>query len=70
MEFPKISAPTFDEDILNWVALWEQFEAAIHKNERLHDAQKFVYHREAVKEGPAKQVIQGLSHSSGTIERR
>ena len=40
----------------------------IHNNERLHDAQKFVYFREAVKEGPAKQVIQGLSHSSGNYE--
>ena len=38
VELPKISAPTFDWDILNWVAFWEQFEVAIHSNERLHDA--------------------------------
>ena len=62
VELPKISGPTFDGDILNWVAFWEQYEATIHSNEKLHDVQKFVYLREAVKEGPAKQVIQGLSY--------
>ena len=65
VELPKISAPTFDGDILNWVAFWEQFETAIHNNEKLNDAQKFVYLREALKMGPAKQTIQGLSHSAG-----
>ena len=49
IELPKISTPTFDGDILNWVAFWEQFEIAIHSKERLHDAQKFVYLREALK---------------------
>ena len=65
VELPKISAPTFDGDILNWVAFWEQFETAIHNNEKLNDAQKFVYLREALKAGPAKQTIQGLSQSAG-----
>ena len=68
VEFPRISAPTFDGDILNWVAFWEQFEVAFHRNKKMHDGQKFVYVREAVKEGPAKQVIQGISHSSGSYE--
>ena len=64
IEVHKIRAPTFEGDIINWVAFWEQFEVAIQSNERLHDAQKFVYLREAVKDGPAKQVIQGISHSA------
>ena len=68
VELPRISTPTFDGDILNWVAFWEQFEVAIHSNERLHDAHKFIYLREAVKDGPAKQVIQGISHSAGSYE--
>ena len=54
VQLPIISAPTFDGDILNWVAFWEQFETAIHNNDRLNDAQKFVYLREALKMGPAK----------------
>ena len=29
VELPRISAPTFDVDILNWVSFWEQFEVAI-----------------------------------------
>ena len=67
VELPKISAPTYDRDILNWVTFWEQFETAMHNNEKLHDAQRkvHVYLWEALKEGPAKQAIQGLSHSAG-----
>ena len=68
IELPRISAPTFDGNILNWVAFWEQFEVAIHSNDRLHDAQKFVYLREAVKDGSANQVIQGISHSAGSYK--
>ena len=49
VELLKISAPTFDVDIFNWVAFWEQFETAIHNNDKLNDAQKFVYLREALK---------------------
>ena len=70
IELPRISTPTFDGDILNWVAFWEQFEVAIHSNERLHDAQKFVYLREAVKDGPAKQVIQGISLRSEVTKKQ
>ena len=66
IELPRISAPTFDGNILNWVTFWEQFKVAIHSNDRLHDAQKFVYLREAVKDGSANQVIQGISHSAGS----
>ena len=51
VELPKISAPTFDGDLLNWVSFWEQFEATIHKNKRLHDSKKFVYLREEPRKG-------------------
>ena len=59
----KISASTFDGDILNcnWIAFGEQFEVALHKNERLHNTQNIVYLREAVKNGPTKQVIEARS---------
>ena len=41
VEMPKIRAPTFDGGILNWVAFGEQFETAIHIDDKLNDAQKF-----------------------------
>ena len=37
IELLKISIPTFDGDILNWVTFWEQFEIAIYSNKNLHD---------------------------------
>ena len=66
MELRKISVPTFDGDVLNWAVFCEQFKKAIHKNKKLHDAQKLAYLWEAVERGPAKGVIQGLLHSAGT----
>ena len=70
VELPRISAPIFDGDILNCVSFWEQFEVAIHSNERLHDAQKFIYLREAVKDGPAKQVIQAFLIQQEVTKKR
>ena len=66
VELPKFSVPTFDGDVLNWAVFWEQFQTAIHTNKKLHEAQKLAYLRDAVEKGPAKKVIQGLSHSAGT----
>ena len=53
---------------MNWAMFWEQFEMAIHENRKLHDVQKLSYLQDAVKRGPAKRVIQGLSHSAGTYQ--
>ena len=30
VKLPRIDVPTFDDNIVNWVIFWEQFEAAIH----------------------------------------
>ena len=68
VELPKISVPTFDEDVLNWAVFWEQFKMAIHDNRKLRDSQKLAYIQDAVKRGPGKRVIQGLSHSAGTYQ--
>ena len=59
VELLTISAPKFGGDIFNLVAFWEQFETAVHNNDKLNNAQKFVYLRGAFKIGPAKQAIQG-----------
>ena len=69
IQLPKNNIPNFDGDILNWVTFWEHFEIAIHSNKRLHDVQMLPYLRDAVKTGPAKHVIKGLSHSAGSYEQ-
>ena len=37
IELPKINIPTFDGDTINWVAFWEQFDLAIHSNNKFND---------------------------------
>ena len=64
MKLPKISIPTFDGNILNWSMFWDQFNVAIHSSTQLSNSQKLVYLRKALKDGPAKSVIEGLSQSS------
>ena len=65
VKLPKISVPRFDGDIMNWSSFWEQFEVSIHKKEILEDVEKLAYLRDALKDGSAKQVIQGLSRTAG-----
>ena len=64
VKLPKISIPLFDGNILNWGNFWEQFEVAIHSREQLMDAEKLVYLKDCLKEGPARHVIGGLSQTS------
>ena len=66
VELPKFSVLTFDGDVLNWAVFWEQFETAVHNSKKLHEEKNLAYLRDAVDKGPAKKVIQGLSHSAGT----
>ena len=54
----KISAPTFDGNIINWSFFWEQFEVYIHKKETLEEVEKLAHLRDALKNGWARQVIQ------------
>ena len=50
---------------MNWSSFWEQFEVSIHKKENLEDVEKLAYLRDALKDGSAKLVIQGLSQTEG-----
>ena len=61
LKIPKLEAPAFDGDILNWISFWEQFSISIDERTNLSDAEKFVYLQHSLKEGSAKGVIQGLS---------
>ena len=63
VKLPKLEAPTFDGNILHWLTFWEQFRVAIHDRDDLSKAQKLVYLRQSLKEGSAKNAIEGLSRS-------
>ena len=61
LKIPKLEAPTFNGDILNWTHFWEQFDISVHSQSNLSDAEKFVYLQHSLKGGSAKSVIEGLS---------
>ena len=63
VKLPRIDVPTFDGNIVNWAMFWEQFEAAIHGKRQLSNADKLTYLRHALKDGTARQVIEGLSQA-------
>ena len=64
VKLPKISVPTFDGRILNWKSFWEQFDATIHCKTRLNNTEKLMYLQVALKNGPARFIIQGLTRTS------
>ena len=64
IKLPRIETPTFDGNILNWRIFWEQFDSAIHSKSHLSDSDKLTYLREALKSGPAKNVVVGLTQTS------
>ena len=49
---------------------WEQFEISIHNKELLTKAEKMAYLQDALKGGPAEQVIQGLAQTADTYSIR
>ena len=61
---PKIEVPTFDGNLLNWRFFWEQFESTIHSKTQLTDSDKLTYLREALKDGPARHAVSGLTQTS------
>ena len=63
VSLPRIEIPTFDGNILNWQLFWEQFQAAVHDKPHLGEIDKLTYLRDAVKGGPARNVIQGLTQT-------
>ena len=63
VKLPKIDVPKFDGNIVNWRTFWEQFCISIHSRSNLSDSEKLVYLRHSLKDGSAKNVIEGLSRS-------
>ena len=63
VRLPKLDVPSFDGHILNWQSFWEQFCVAVHDRTNISDIEKLVYLRNSLKDGSAKNAIEGLSHS-------
>ena len=61
----KISVPAFEGNIMNRSSFWKQFEVSIHQKKNLENIEKLAYLRDALKDGSAKLVIQGLSQTAG-----
>ena len=59
-----MNVPTFDGNILNWNTFWQQFDLAIHSKVQLDDTEKLTYLRDALKDGPARHVIESLTHDA------
>jgi hypothetical protein len=63
VKLPKLDVPIFDGDLLSWTQFWEQFSVSVHDRSEISDAEKLAYLRSALKDGPAKMSIEGLSRS-------
>ena len=63
VRLPKLSVPTFDGNVINWRSFWEQFTISVHDRTELSQSEKLAYLKHAVKDGSAKQVVEGLSGS-------
>ncbi len=63
VKLPKIDVPMFDGELLHWQTFWEQFSISVDKRSDISNTEKLVYLRHALKDGSAKNIIEGLSHS-------
>ena len=63
LKLPKLEVATFDGDVLHWRQFWEQFSILVYDCSHLTDMEKLVYLRQAVKNGSAKNAIEGLLRS-------
>ena len=68
VNLPQIEIPSFDGNILNWRSFWEQFQVAVHDKPQLGEVEKLTYLRDAVKGGPARNVIQGLTQTAESYQ--
>ena len=65
---PKVSVPTFDGKVLSWKSFCEQFDATIHSKAGLNETDKLMHFQDALKDGPARFVIEGLTQTSKIYE--
>ena len=63
IRLPKIEVSKFDGNIMNWKTFWEQYSVSIDLKPGLTDPEKLAYLCRALKDGEAKEGIEGLSGS-------
>ena len=68
VKLPKLDVPTFDGNIIHWKQFWEQFMVSLHDRSNLSNAKKIVYLQHAIKDGSARNTIEGLSHSGNNYD--
>lgn len=68
IKLPKLEVPAFDGSMIHWKQFWDQFTTAVHSKTTLSNAEKIVYLQQALKDGTAKNAIEGLSHSGDNYE--
>ena len=68
VKVPKIVINEFDGNVLHFMSLWDQFEAAIHSNIKLNNIDKFNYVISCLKD-KALDTIRGLTLSSKNCAR-
>ena len=56
----EVSVLTVDRKVLNWKNFWEEIDATIHCKTGKNNTEKLMYLQKALKNGPARFVIQGL----------
>ena len=68
VKLPKPDVPTFNGDFLNWKNFWQQFQVSVHDRSNLTNTEKLVYLQNSIKDGVAKQTIEGLTKSGEHYE--
>ena len=63
VRLPKLNVLTFDGNLINWTQFLEQFTISVHDRTTISDTEKIVYLQNALKDGSAKSVIEGLTSS-------
>lgn len=61
VKLSRIDVPHFNGSIIHWRSFWEQFDVSVNSRTSLSDAEKLTYLQNALKDGKAKSVIEGLS---------
>ena len=68
VNLPRIEIPIFDGNIFNWYLFWEQFQAAVQDKPQLEEVDKLTYLRDALKDGPARNIIKGLTQTAESYQ--
>ena len=55
--FPKLTLPSFSENLLQWQPFWDSLSAAIHSNPNLSKVQKFNQLKVQLQGDPARTIV-------------